>query len=217
MNKQERRQMFARQAREQKARDDAYHAARVAASQARHAANAARVAAQMEEMEKVPADDYDVIAAQELREKLGVSDSYEFDTLTIDSGLADYRRHCGWAGLEKHLFFFFDARTNLVHPAKVVEKDGWQVQDGESFYRSANDKPLTVDFASPLKFKPADWHTVDRLGTPTDDGDKVLIVVDDDHHLQDVVSSAISLIAPGTYKLSELKKPNTDWDESYWY
>ena len=52
MNKQERRQMFARQAREQKARDDAYHAARVAASQARHAANAARVAAQMEEMEK---------------------------------------------------------------------------------------------------------------------------------------------------------------------
>lgn len=217
MNKQERRKMFARKAREQQARDDAWHAQRVAEAKAVHDANAKRVAAKMEDMAKVPADDYDVIAAQELQEKLGVSDSYEFDTLTIDAGLADYLRYCGWARSADKLFFFFDERTNLVHPAKVVETDGWQVQDGESFYRSVNDKPLIVDFANGLKFKPAGWYTVNQLGTPTDDGDKILTVGDDEHILQDTASSAISLIAPGTYKLSQIKKPNTDWDESYWY
>jgi hypothetical protein len=76
---------------------------------------------------------------------------------------------------------------------------------------------LYVTTGSPLGFAPADYHTVAELGTSLGDGDKLLVVGDDEHVLQNCGTSAVAFVAKGAYKLSSMKKPSTDWDESYWY
>ena len=108
-----------------------------------------------------------------------------------------------------------------MHPVGISLMLGWKMEDDDykrgGFYRSVQGVPLYITTSSPIGFAPANYYAVAEMGNSTDDGDKLLVVGDDKYVLQDCGTSAVSFVAPGAYKLSTLKKPSQDWDESYWY
>ena len=164
------------------------------------------------------AAEYEKLAAQELIQQLSSFSSMR--SVNVYGGIESFRSH-GWGKGVDHLFFLADPRSGLVYPVGINEMLGWKMEDDDysesGFYRSVQGVPLYVTTSSPLGFAPADYHTVAELGKSTDDGDKLLVVTDDEHVLQNCGTSAVAFVAPGAYKLSGLKKPNSDWDESYWY
>ena len=164
------------------------------------------------------AEEYQCLAAQELLEQLGLFSIGQ--SINIDGGLDSFRSS-GWGKGVDYLFFIFNPRSGQVHPVGINEMLRWQLGDDDynksGFYRSVQGVPLYVTTSSPIGFSPANYHTVVEIGESTDDGDKLLVVGDDEYILQDTATSAVSFVAPGAYKLSTLKKPSQDWDESYWY
>ena len=164
------------------------------------------------------AEEYQCLAAQELLEQLGLFSIGQ--SINIDGGLDSFRSS-GWGKGVDHIFFFSNQRSGLIHPVGINEMPGWKMEDDDykksGFYRSVQGVPLYVTTSSPIGFAPPSYHTVAEIGESTDDGDKLLVVGDDEYVLQDCGTSAVSFVAPGAYKLSGIKKPSQDWDESYWY
>lgn len=218
MTKQDKAKLYAQQGAKraaEKAERERAIAERAARFAVEHAACVQRHTECLMALDVVPADDYAVIAAQELAEEFGL-DIDDLCEVIADSG-QDWPSHQRWIKRGASIFLF--QAGDYIYPATVTAVNIAALGADVEFYRGTGDVPLLVDVGRTIPRQPATWLTVDKLGTHTHDGDKVLVVGDDDLHLQDISSSAFSVVAVGNYKLSDLKKPESvcqdfgDWLE----
>ena len=187
----------------EKAEKEHYHALRAAEFKIKQAATVQRNKEQLLALDVVPEEDFAAIAAQELAEELGL-DVEDIEEVVADSG-QDWPKYQRWIKKGSTIFLF--QVGDYVYPATVTPVDIVVLGENSEFYRGDGDVALLVDAGRTIPRSQATWDTVDSIGTPTADGDKILVVGDDDLHLQDVASSAFSAVAVGNYKLSEIAKP----------
>ena len=190
-----------------KQEQEAFYAARNAASAKKRMEDYARNLEVLMGLDIVPEEDYTDVAASELAEHLGCDiDSLSF--VELDNGFMP-SNHTHTILIERD-----DDGTIYKVGMDIVDVD--LIRGRSGFYRAGDKTALFVRVDGMLKRTSATWHTVNQYGVK-EDGDTVLVVDADTHLLQGKHSSAIAIVAMGTYKLSEMVKPSGyDCDLGEW-